>query len=213
MGFIIHLPKSDQYFFDRLDKTLNVYSNYENILLVGDFNAQIRKTCLDTFLYQHELKNVKTEPTCNKSSENPSYIDFILANNPRSFFKTSTFFTGLSDFHKLVLPVFKTTFYKSKPKEIICRNFKNFEEGSFNQEPKNNLTNSITETYEFFEKVFLDTLNKHAPLKKSIRANNAPYVTKTLRKAIMRRSNLFLKNVRNKRTTVVSYKKRTQSVF
>ena len=88
---------------------------------------------------------MKTEPTCNKNS---------------------TLFTGLSDFHKLVLPVFTTTFCKSKPKEIIYRNFKNFEEESFNQELKNNLINSSTETYEFFEKEFLDTLNKHAPLKK-----------------------------------------------
>ena len=82
---IYHPPsQSDQYFFDRLDNALDVYSNYENILLVGDFNAQIGETCLDTFLYQHELKNVNKEPTCYKNSENPSCIDFILTNNPRS---------------------------------------------------------------------------------------------------------------------------------
>ena len=35
---INHPPsQSDQYFFDRLDKALDVYSNYENILLVADF--------------------------------------------------------------------------------------------------------------------------------------------------------------------------------
>ena len=100
---VYHPPsQSDQYFFDRLDNALDVYSNYENILLVGDFNAQIGETCLDTFLYQHELKNVNKEPTCYKNSENPSHIDFILTNNPRSFFKTSTLFIELSDFHKLV---------------------------------------------------------------------------------------------------------------
>ena len=126
---IYHPPsQSDQYFFDRLDNALDVYSNYENILLVGDFNAQIGETCLDTFLYQHELKNVNEEPTCYKNSENPSCIDFILISNPRSFFKTSMLFTGLSDFHKLVVSVFKTTFCKSKPKEITYRNVKNFEE-------------------------------------------------------------------------------------
>ena len=98
-----------------------------------------------------------------------------MTNNPSSFFKTSTLFTGLSDFHKLVLSVFKTTFCKSEHKEIIYKNFKNFEEESFNQELKNNLINSSTESYEFFEKVFLDTLNKHAPLeKKSVRANHTP---------------------------------------
>ena len=114
---IYHPPSQfDQYFFHILDNALDVYSNYENILLVGDFNAQIVETCLDTFLCQHELKNLNKEPTCYKNSENPSCIDFILTNNPRSFFKTSMLFTGFSDFHKLLLPVFKTTFRKSKQK-------------------------------------------------------------------------------------------------
>ena len=86
-----------------------------------------------------------------------------MTHNPRSFFKTSTLFTRLSDFHKLVLFVFKTIFCRSKPKEIICKDFKNFKEESFNQELKNNLSNNSTESHEFFEKIFLDTLNKHAP--------------------------------------------------
>ena len=34
----------DQYFFNTLGKALDVYSNYENILLIGDFNAQIGET-------------------------------------------------------------------------------------------------------------------------------------------------------------------------
>ena len=48
-----------------------------------------------------------------------------------------------------------------------------------------------------FTKIFIDTLNKHAPIKKKyIRANHANFVTKALRKAIMLRSrlrNIFLK--------------------
>ena len=37
----------------------------------------------------------------------------------------------------------------------------------------------------------MDTLEKHSPLKKKIvRANHAPYITKSMRKAIMRRSAL-----------------------
>ena len=75
---IYHPPsQSHQYCFDRLDNTLDLYSNYENILLVGDFNAQIGETCLDTYLCQYELKNVNEEPTCYKNSENPSCVDFI----------------------------------------------------------------------------------------------------------------------------------------
>ena len=48
-----------------------------------------------------------------------------------------------------------------------------------------------TRDYESFENAFLGVLNTHAPLKKKvIRANQKPYVTKNLRKAIMQRSYL-----------------------
>ena len=44
-GGMYHPPSQpDQYFFNTLDKALDVYSNYENILLIGDFNAQIGET-------------------------------------------------------------------------------------------------------------------------------------------------------------------------
>ena len=89
-------------------------------------NAQIGETCPDTFLYQHELKNVNKEPTCYKNSKRPSCIDFILTNNRRSFFKINTLFTGSSDFHKLVLSVFKTTFCKSKLKRNNIQKFQEF---------------------------------------------------------------------------------------
>ena len=48
-----------------------------------------------------------------------------------------------------------------------------------------------------FTKTFIETLNKHAPIKKKyIRANHANFVTKMVQKAIMVRSgfrNIFLK--------------------
>ena len=54
-----HLPShSDQYYFDNIDKALDVYCQYEKIMLVGDFNAQIGEKCFDDFLFQHELRSV-----------------------------------------------------------------------------------------------------------------------------------------------------------
>ena len=131
-GMYHPLSQPDQYFLNTLDKALDLYCNYENVLVIGDFNAQIGESHLDTFSYQHELANINREPTCYKNSESRSCIDFILSNRPKRFFKTNTVFTGLSDFHKLVLSVFKTTFPKSKPKEIMYRNFKTFSEENFN---------------------------------------------------------------------------------
>ena len=129
----------DQYFFNTLDKALDEYCNYQNILLIGDFNAEIGETHLDIFLYQHDLANINKEQTSNQNSENPSCIDFILSNRPKRFFKRNTVFTGFSDSKRLVLSVFKTTLPKSKPKEITYRNFKNFSEENFNQELRTNL--------------------------------------------------------------------------
>ena len=56
----------------------------------------------------------------------------------------------------------------------------------------------LIDKYETFEEEFLKVLNKHAPLKKKfIRVNHAPYMTKNLRKAIMKRSQLENKYISN----------------
>ena len=51
-----HPPaQNDQYFFNCIDKALDTYSNYDNVLLAGDFNAEDDEPCLSNFLYQHDL--------------------------------------------------------------------------------------------------------------------------------------------------------------
>ena len=61
--------------------------------------------------------------------------------------------------------------------------------------------------------MFLETLNDHAPLKqKTIRANHAPYMTKTLRKAMMHRSQLETK-FRKQSTDINSERYRKQKNF
>ena len=91
-----------------------MYSTYERVVLAGDLNAQVGEKSFDTFLYEHELFSINRNPTCYKIPNNPSCIDHILANSPKSFFKKETVFTGLSDFHELVLSVFKLHFSKAK---------------------------------------------------------------------------------------------------
>ena len=51
-------------------------------------------------------------PTCFKNPEKPSCIDLILTNCPRSFQTSCAIEIGLSDFHKLVVTVMKTTYKK-----------------------------------------------------------------------------------------------------
>ena len=73
----------------------------------------------------------------------------------------------------------------------MYRAYKNFDQNVFCQELRTSLSSETIHDYTNFEENILGVLNKHATLKKKVlRANYAPYVTKALRKAIMKRSYL-----------------------
>ena len=96
----------------------------------------------------------------------------------------------------MILTILKSTFPKVRPKQIVYRKFKNFDLNSFKNEIRTKM--QLIDKYETFGKEFLKVLNKHAPLKKKfIRANHAPYMTKNLRTAIMKRSHLENKYISN----------------
>ena len=62
-------------------------------------------------------------------SDKTSLIDIIHTNKPRSFQKTQSFVTGLSDFHELV--VLRSYYKKLPPKNTLYRNVKRFEKDLF----------------------------------------------------------------------------------
>ena len=195
-----HPPnQNDQYFFNNLGNALDKYSqDYERFLLIGDFNAEDTEPCLSEFLYEHNAENIVKDKTCFKSLNNPSCIDLFLTNFPSSFQNTCTVTTGLSDFHKMVITVTKMTFHKNPPKEIYYRDYKKFDQDLFREELAEKLY-GCDSCYDIFEEIFINVLNKHAPLKKKfLRANHVPYMTKTLRKAVMRSSQLQTKYFKNK---------------
>ena len=90
----------------------------------------------DSFLYQHDPKNLFKEGTCFKNSRNPCCIDSHLTNIPLSFQNTLAVFTGLSDIHKLVLTVLKATFVKSNTKELFYTDYKYFNHECFEKDLK-----------------------------------------------------------------------------
>ena len=102
----------------------------------------------------------------------------------------------------------RTTFPKARPRIIEYRDYKRFNINNFECHLKNSITNNGNQ-YARFEKVFLKVLDEHAPIKKkTVRANDKPYMTKTLRKAMMRRTflkNKFYKNPNDE--TKASYRK------
>ena len=206
-----HPPsQSDNYFFQNIGSSIDFYCQYyEKFLLVGDFNAEDTEPHLAEFLRNYDAKNIVKNKTCYKNINNPSCIDLFITNCFRHFHGTVALSVGMSDFHKLVVTVLKCTLKTGKPKNVSYRNYKNFNNENFKQELKTKL-NSITEnSYSSFDQAFLQVMNKHAPLKvKKIRANHAPYMTKALRKAIMKRSELETKYHKSKcKDDGVNYRK------
>ena len=104
-----------------------------------------------SILYQHELKSLNKEAT--SVAQITSCIDLIaLSHCPRSFFIMETYITGLSDCHKLlVLSVCKTTFYKTHPREIMYKDFKNFDEEFFNTDLRTSLSSERIHDHTSFE--------------------------------------------------------------
>ena len=123
---------------------------------------------------------------------------------------TNVFETGLPDFHKLTFTILISYFEKQKPKVI-------------NTEITKNLIAICLETIfwtNFYKKTFKPNIFIHLRLllsiycsdmhikKKLVRCNQAAFVNKNLRKAIMKRSRLFNK-CRKKRaiSLYIAYKK------
>ena len=111
---------------DALSKLIDKYSNnYDNIVIIGDFNLEIDNDNIENFLQAYDLHSLIREPTCFKSSP-PKCIDLILTNRKHNFIHSTTIETGLSDFHKLTSTILKTEFIKGEPQIVTYRNFKNF---------------------------------------------------------------------------------------
>merc|ERR1712080_484830 len=113
--------------------------------------------------------------------------------------------------HKMTVTVLKIFVKKQAPICIQYRDYKNYDALIFHNELGERLKEVKAKDvcYDRFESIFMEVLNKNAKVKKKyIRSNNAPFMTKRLSKAIMNRSRLknrFLKNP--SKDTEAMYKK------
>ena len=168
------------------------------------FNIDIRQTCpephkLGEFCSLFSLTNMIKSDTCFTEFHS-SIIDLFLTN--KISFKKQTL-------SKLTLATITNSYVRFlifydrlKPKIVYCRNYKKLNETNFLNNIKNcNFilkTDDPNENYHFLTNTFINIVNNHAPLKKKfIRGNQAPFMTRNLRKEIYTRSrfrNKFCKN-------------------
>ena len=157
---------------------------------------------MKSFCQIYNFKNLLDKPTCYKNPTNPWCVDLVITNKPTSFQNSCTFETGLSDFHKMILTVLKSSFVKQKTRVLIYRNDKFFNNTLFRDQILNKLRNSnlqiSNKDLKHFKETCLSVVNTIAPLKRRfIRVNQAPFTNKEIERAVMVRSKLrkkFLKS-------------------
>ena len=182
-------PLSNIAFTSKIKSILTFHwSTHDIILLMGDLNISPDNPNFNELIEDHELSTLISEPTYFKNI-NPTSIQSFLTSKKTRFINTLTFETGLSDHHKFIGTMLRSTFAKGKPKKIFYRCYKNCDNEKFEEELKKHSCSVLD--FESFHLAFKTTLDRFAPLKqKVVRNNNQPFMTKTLRKAIMKRSKL-----------------------
>ena len=174
---------------------------YENLILLGNFNNEPEDKNVSNFLNTYHLKNIVKQKICFKNPDRPSCIDLILTNFSRSFQDTCTVETGFSNFHKLVVTVLKLYFPKQKLNIQTFRDYERFQNDLFRSELYYELSklDVCNLELEHFLNIFIEILNKHVPLKKKyLRANQGEFMSKGLNRAIMTRSRLHNKYLKEK---------------
>ena len=166
-------------------------------MVLGDFNITPEDRNLQLSAESFNLEHLIKKPTCFKGS--PSCIDLIIANR-KAYFKKACILleSGISDFHKLTTVSLKSQILKAPPNRKLYRDYKAFDENSFNNDLKTKLDSVKILDYSSFEDIFINVLNTDTPVKtKIIRASNHKFMAKAFRKAIIirpRLKNVYLKN-------------------
>ena len=130
-------PKQNKtLFFEEISSSFShIVNKYDNYIIAGNLNINRLDPKCDgnshfSYLKDTHLSNLVKSATCFKSSKGTLLV-VLLTNKPKNFQKAFVCETGLSDCHKLVATIFRSTFIKLPPEIVKYRRYKNFDENKF----------------------------------------------------------------------------------
>ena len=91
-------------------------SEYDNFIIMGDFNAHPLGSAMKDFIKVNGLINLIKGNNCLRGQD--SCIDTILTNRRFSFKHPNSYETGISDHHHLIYSILKSSLSDSEPKII-----------------------------------------------------------------------------------------------
>ena len=196
--FFLHIYKPPNVNVIHLNNALetmlnNCFSESDSIFVVGDLNVnfKLNPNQLSNICDSYDLKQIIKGPTCFKNVDNPTLLDVILTNAPRSVKQSINISLGISDFHNYISASTKIACPSDEPKTVHYRTFKNFNEVFYRNDLEtapfhvSNVFDDVDDQLWFHNTLLLDVIDKHAPKKqKTIKHKQLPYMNDRLRKAI-----------------------------
>ena len=86
---------------------------------------------MNAFCKRYSLISLIKKSICYKKPGNPRCIEFILTNSPCSFQNSSVVETDLSNFHRMIVTVLKSTFQRLSPEIRNYRDYSKFDNAIF----------------------------------------------------------------------------------
>ena len=80
------------------------------MIFMGDYNVEPNEATMFDFGQVYSMNNLIRDYCCQKNLENPSCIELVLTDKPKSFLRSAVIETGLSDFHEMALAITKAHF-------------------------------------------------------------------------------------------------------
>ena len=190
-------PSSLPEFFDDFEKLIKAIDNEnKEVYILGDLNCNMLKTDKDANIPTKKIKSLyelyqltqMIDEATRVTMTTSSLIDHIVTNTPEKISDSGVIHTGISD-HSLVFAIRKISVIDKQENILEIRNMKNFNEEKFIEDLLKQPWEHIyfcaedpNAMWEIWKKIFLDVLDKHAPLQhKKIRSIKAPWITNDIK--------------------------------
>ena len=179
IGMMYRHPSSNVAYFNAiLDQVDQIYTNHDNVILLGDLNYNYvsNQSLMTSPLYQLETMYGMTQLVCEPTRvtvNTATLLDVIFSTNYHSHSVTGVYKIGLSDHYMVYKIYLMTTVTQIRPEKVIrFRNYRNFSIESFRNDILSSeyvrdidWTSDMLQTkWDEFKNAFLTLSDKHAPM-------------------------------------------------